>query len=329
MDRPLVEVTDLVVTYPARRGRTVRAVDGVSLRIERGQTVGLVGESGSGKSTIGSVLLGLVEPESGTVRFDGGPVHRGTRAERASLARRIQVVFQDPFGSMNPARRVGESLAEAPRYTLGLPREQVRERLVRALEDVGMRPDALDRYPSQFSGGQLQRLAIARALAMEPEFIVCDEAVSALDLSVQAQVINLLGRLARERDLAYLFISHDLSVVRHVSDRIVVLFAGQVLESGPAELVYGDPAHPYTRTLVLAAPVPDPDQQSRRRALRLASSARAEGGPPSGGCPFTHRCEYAVADCARERPELIEREDGRSVACHRYADIAVEEVLGA
>ncbi|MEV6349187.1 ATP-binding cassette domain-containing protein [Actinoplanes sp. NPDC051851] len=266
----LLRVRDLEVCYrrPGRRSGPVTAVHGVDLTVHRGETVGVVGESGSGKSSIGAAVLGLIRPHAGLVEFDGRDITHCSRAERRELARRMQVVFQDPYGSMNPARTVGDTVTEALRYNLGLNRHEIRERLDRALDDVGLPPETAGRYPAQFSGGQRQRLAIARALVMEPEFIVCDEPTSALDLSVQAQVLNLLAGLQQSRGLSYLFISHDLAVVRHLSDRIVVLRAGRVVEHGPAETVAVEPSHPYTRALIAAAPVPDPEQQRLRRSAR-------------------------------------------------------------
>ncbi|MDR1387837.1 MAG: ATP-binding cassette domain-containing protein [Propionibacteriaceae bacterium] len=325
MTAPLIEVEDLAVTYRNRGRRSVLAVDGVSLAVDRGRTLGLVGESGSGKSTIGSVMLGLVAPSQGRVSLDGRPASWRTRAERAGLARRVQAVFQDPFGSMNPTRKIGQTMTEMLRYNLRLSPAAVAERVERALTDVGMRTEALDRYPSQFSGGQLQRLAIARALVVEPDFVVCDEAVSSLDLSVQAQVINLLAGLAKARGLAYLFISHDLTVVTHLSDQVAVLYAGQVVELGPAAAMADHPRHPYTQALVLAAPIPDPAAQAARRASRWSragsgrpgSAGIGSGSPPATtGCRWAPRCPFAVEQCRLSRPDLLERTPGWSVACH-------------
>ncbi|MDR1354674.1 MAG: ABC transporter ATP-binding protein [Propionibacteriaceae bacterium] len=314
----LIAVKDLSVVYRSK-GRRVLAVDQVSFNIARGHTLGLVGESGSGKSTIASVILGLVRATSGTVSFAGEPLQRHTRAERAALARRIQAVFQDPFGSMNPTRKVGDTLAEMLRYNLKKNPAEVAERLEQILTEVGMDANVLDRYPTQFSGGQLQRLAIARALAVEPEFLICDEAVSSLDLSVQAQVINLLVRLTKARGLTNLFISHDLSVVSYLSDEIVVLFAGQVMEYGSVAAVAHHPQHPYTQALVLAAPVPDVMAQAQRRASRLAQTrannvASAQRTP--AGCPFVQRCSYSESVCLTLRPRLSELPSGSQVACH-------------
>ncbi|MGI5461030.1 oligopeptide/dipeptide ABC transporter ATP-binding protein [Streptomyces sp. CA-249302] len=320
----LLRVRGLEVTYrrSRRRGGDVNAVRGVDLTVGRGETVGLVGESGSGKSTIGSAVLGLVPATGGSVEFDGDDITHSTRADRRLLARRMQVVFQDPYGSMNPAHTVGDTLAEALRHNLGLPQEKIHERVLRALDDVGLPPGAAHRYPAAFSGGQRQRIAIARALVMEPDFIVCDEAVSALDLSVQAQVLNLLARLKQTRGLSYLFISHDLSVVRYLSDTIVVLYAGRVVERGPASLVADHPSHPYAQALLAAAPVPDPVVQRRRQAeRRLAGTATPATGRVSTGCAFATRCPFAQEKCWTDQPDLVDH-DGVAVACHRRDEIA-------
>ncbi|WP_406131446.1 oligopeptide/dipeptide ABC transporter ATP-binding protein [Streptomyces sp. NBC_00989] len=325
-DTALLKLRDLDVTYrhAGRRGGAVHAVRGVDLTVHRGEIVGLVGESGSGKSSIGSAILGLVTVTGGGVEFDGADITRSSRSERRLLARRMQVVFQDPFGSMNPAHTVGDTLAEALRHNLGLPADQIRERVLRALDDVGLPPGAARRYPAAFSGGQRQRIAIARALVMEPDFIVCDEAVSALDLSVQAQVLNLLAQLKRTRGLSYLFISHDLSVVRYLSDTIVVLYAGRVVERGPAAQVADHPAHPYTRALLAAAPVPDPvAQRQRQTERRHALAAVPAAGRVSQGCAFAPRCPFAQETCWTTRPELTDH-DGVTVACHRYDQITAE-----
>ncbi|MFJ8113116.1 oligopeptide/dipeptide ABC transporter ATP-binding protein [Streptomyces sp. NPDC096132] len=323
-EEALLRVRGLDVTYRRSRlrGGDVQAVRGVDLTVGRGETVGLVGESGSGKSTIGSAVLGLVPASGGVIEFDGADITHGTRAERRLLARRMQVVFQDPYGSMNPAHTVGDTLAEALRYNLGLSSDEIHDRVLRALDDVGLPPGAARRYPGAFSGGQRQRIAIARALVMEPDFIVCDEAVSALDLSVQAQVLNLLARLKQTRGLSYLFISHDLAVVRYLSDTIVVLYAGQVVERGPAARIADAPAHPYTRALLAAAPVPDPVAQRRRQAeRRLTGTTTPAAGRVSAGCAFAPRCPFAQETCWTTRPELVER-DGVFAACHRHDEIA-------
>lgn len=312
---PLLDIRDLYVTFRQRRRPPVHAVRGASLTVGRGEIVGVLGESGSGKSTIGNAVLGLVTPTAGTVTFDGEALPAADRDDRQRLARRIQVVFQDAFGSMNPARTVGDTLGEALRFNLRLSDADVAARLARALERVGLDATALGRHPAQFSGGQLQRLAIARALVVEPDLVICDEAVSALDLSVQAQVVNLLVRLRRELGLAYLFISHDTAVVRHLSDRIVVLYAGRIVEDGPAELVADAPRHPYTQALVLAAPVPDLAVQTERRRLRR-SGADTTAPIADDGCAYRLRCAHATDVCATEVPPLVVQSTGGRVACH-------------
>jgi oligopeptide/dipeptide ABC transporter ATP-binding protein len=317
MNDALVSVRDLSIGYrrPGLRAGRFTAVHSVDLEVGRGETVGLVGESGSGKSSLGASLLGLVPVADGTITFDGVDITRSSRAERRLLARRMQVVFQDPYGSMNPVRTVGDTLSEALRFNLGLPAAEIQDRLRIALADVGLPPATADRYPEEFSGGQRQRLAIARALIMNPGFLVCDEAVSALDLSVQAQVLNLLARLKEQRGLSYLFISHDLAVVRWISDRIVVLYAGRVVEQGPAALVATAPAHPYTRALLAAAP--DPTVSSGRPADRGVAS----GSPATTGCAFAPRCALATDRCRRERPVPTLLDGGVTVACHQYAGV--------
>nr|WP_246241899.1 ABC transporter ATP-binding protein [Flexivirga aerilata] len=308
------------VSYPGTGRRpAVHAVDDVSFTIAAGQIVGLVGESGSGKSSIGSVLLGLVEPDAGRLIFAGQDITRSRRRDRRLIARQLQAVFQDPFGSMNPTLTVGDTLAETLRYNLGLSHEQIHNRLGDALTEVGLDESVLGRYPAQFSGGQRQRLAIARAIAVEPSFLICDEAVSALDLSVQAQVLNLLMRLRTRRNLSYLFISHDLAVVRYLSDQIVVLYAGRIVERGPAEIVGERPSHPYTQALLAAAPVADPDEQTERRARRTTLTVRSER--PATGCSFADRCPFAIDRCRVERPELIAHASGAFVACHRADEL--------
>jgi ABC-type oligopeptide transport system ATPase subunit len=257
----LLKVSGLTVSY--RRGRRrFTALDDVTLEVGAGQTVALVGESGSGKSTLGNTVLGLVPAEAGTVFFDGEDITQASARKRRALARQIQAVFQDPYGSFNPVRTVGQALAEPLRAH---NEENIKPRVAAALERVGLTADAANRYPGQFSGGQRQRIAVARALMLSPRLIVCDEPLSALDLSVQAQVLNLLKDLQRELGISYLFITHDLAIVRHIADRVVVLYRGRVMEAGPASEVCDHPGHPYTRRLISAAPVPDPARQRARR----------------------------------------------------------------
>ncbi|WP_431878722.1 ATP-binding cassette domain-containing protein [Amycolatopsis sacchari] len=270
---PLLDVADLRVRFamPGRHGRTLSAVDGVSLRISRGETLGLVGESGSGKSTLGNAILGRVPVAEGHIVLDGEDITRLSGKRRRPLARRLQVVIQDPYNSLNPARTVGQTLAEPLRFGERLTRAEILAKVADTLRRVGLAPDAAHRYPTQFSGGQRQRIAIARALVLEPELVVCDEPTSALDLSVQAQILNLLLDLQHQFGLSYLFITHDIDVVRHVSHRVAVMYRGRIVEQGDVEQVTSHPSDPYTRALLTAAPVPDPREQARRRVARAAS----------------------------------------------------------
>ena len=266
-DPVLLEVDGLVVRFKGkhRLARPAQVLNGVSLAIEAGETLGLVGESGSGKTTIGRAILGLVPAAEGSIRFDGNDITRARGRDRRALGRDLQVVFQDPYGSLNPSRTIGDTLAE-PLSGTGVSKRDARKRVSELLDRVHLPNDAMDRLPREFSGGQRQRVAIARALALEPKLIVCDEPVSALDLSTQARVLDLFAEIQRDTGVAYLFISHDLDVVRHVSDRVAVLYRGDIVEEGPAEKVTSTPDHPYTQRLLLASPVPDPDQQAQRRA---------------------------------------------------------------
>jgi ABC-type oligopeptide transport system ATPase subunit len=262
----LLQVKDLRVNFPQGRGKVFQALKGISLDIQPGETVGLVGESGSGKTTVGRVILGLTEATSGDVWFQGENITHASRERRRTLGRDIQVVFQDPYGSLNPARTIGDTLAEPLMNDKSLSAQDIAHRVAEVLQQVGMPADTASRYPGMFSGGQRQRIAIARAVIAKPRLIVCDEPVSALDLSVQAQVLNLLKSLQQSMGLAMLFISHDLTVVRHVSHRTVVLYRGDIVEQGEAGQVHDHPEHPYTRALLAAAPVPDPLIQRERRA---------------------------------------------------------------
>ena len=316
--RPMLEVKDLVVRYG--RGRKAAAapaaVDGVSFTIAPGETVGLVGESGSGKSTIGKAILGLQAVSGGSIEYQGQDITRANAAQRRKLGGELRAVFQDPNSSLNPRNTVGASLAE-PLRLRGVSAADAREKAQVMLERVGLPREAVDRYPSQFSGGQRQRIAVARALICEPRLVVCDEAVSALDLSTQAQVLNLLADLRDERGLSYLFIAHDISVVQFLAQRVVVLYRGQVMESGPAAAVTESPKHPFTQALVAASPVPRPAEQAERRSVREAMGVRtaASVSAAPGGCPFRQRCPLATELCAAERPAL-RTVGGSDVACH-------------
>ncbi len=320
--RSLIATQRVSKYYPVRSGffgqkeRFVRAVDGVSLRVQRGETMGLVGESGCGKSTLGRLMLRLVEPTFGRISFDGSDVtHLSQRALRP-LRRRMQIIFQDPYSSLNPRMTVREIVGEAITiHRLAKTRADEERRVVQLLERVGLRPDAMDRYPHEFSGGQRQRIGIARALAVEPEFIVCDEPVSALDVSIQAQIVNLLVELQETMGLAYLFISHDLSIVQHVSHRVCVMYLGKIVEQAPSERLYGQPRHPYTRALLEAAPRPDPER--KRVRLVLEGDVPSPMDPPPG-CAFHPRCPRAIpGTCDRDAPRLEETSEGSDhrVAC--------------
>ncbi|RYF49324.1 MAG: ABC transporter ATP-binding protein [Comamonadaceae bacterium] len=267
-EQSLLEVNNLRVDYSGSQGRVTRAVNDVSLSLKPRETLGIVGESGSGKTTLGRAVLGLTPVTSGSIVFEGVDITRASYKQRRALSSRLQVVFQDPYSSLNPTRTIGQTLAESLRHHSGLRREEVAERVGSMLERVGLPAQAAERFPGRFSGGQRQRIAIARALMSQPRLVICDEAVSALDLSVQAQILNLLRELQDDFDLSYLFIAHDLDVVRFLSDRILVMHQGREIEQGQADQVYETPKDPYTRALIDAVPVPDPDEQRRRREAR-------------------------------------------------------------
>lgn len=319
---PLLSVRDLKMHFPIRRGTFgkvsghVKAVDGVSFDLWPGETLGLVGESGCGKSTTGRALLRLLEPTSGTVQFDGTDVASLDRDGLRALRRRVQIVFQDPFGSLNPRMSVGAMLEEALKvHGLGGPNR--RDRAVELLERVGLRSEHIDRYPHEFSGGQRQRLGIARALSVEPDFLVLDEPVSALDVSVQAQVVNLLEDLQRDLGLTYLFIAHDLALVEHVSDRVAVMYLGRIVEVAEAGELYKNPRHPYTRALLSAVPRPDPAGREARERIVLEGDVPSPSDPPSG-CAFHPRCPHPLKDdsCASVYPVMEGGSGSHFAACH-------------
>ncbi len=318
---PLVEACELRKDYSAPRGllrrgsRAVRAVDRVSLAIQPGETVGLVGESGCGKTTLGRLVLRLVEPTAGDVRFEGRSLLALRPAELRALRRRMQMIFQDPYGSLNPRMRVGTIVGEGLAiHALGTPAER-RTRVGELLELVGLPPDAGGRYPHEFSGGQRQRIGIARALAVEPRFVVADEAVSALDVSIQAQIINLLQDLRVRLGLTMLFIAHDLRVVEHISDRVAIMYLGRIVEMGPRERIFAAPRHPYTRALLSAVPVADPRRRHER--IELSGELPSPLSPPAG-CAFHPRCPHAEDVCRRVTPPLETGWDGHAVACHVF-----------
>ena len=321
MTETLLEVTDLVKRYegggPLRRKRPVHALNGVSFAIARGETLGLVGESGSGKSTLGRVVIRLAPASGGSVRFEGAEVLSLGREELRSLRRRMQMVFQDPYSSLNPRMRAGAAVAEGLEIHRLLPRREIPARVAQLFDEVGLDASYTARYPHELSGGQRQRVGIARALAVDPSFLVCDEPVSALDVSVQAQVLNLLKGLQRRRGLSFLFIAHDLAVVRQLAHRVAVMYFGRIVELAPVETIVRNPRHPYTRALLSAVPQPDPGRQQNR--IVLSGEPPKPTNPPPG-CPFFSRCYHPMKNfrCTAELPPL--RAVGESlVACH-YAE---------
>jgi len=324
----LLEVTDLKKHFPTYQqklirteGDPVKAVDGLTLSLDAGETLGLVGESGCGKSTAGRTILRLLDPTGGKIVFEGQDVTHAEGQGLRNLRRDMQMVFQDPYGSLNPRHPVGAIIA-APFQIQGVkPEGGVKRAVQELMERVGLNPEHYNRYPHEFSGGQRQRIGVARAIALKPKLIVCDEPVSALDVSIQAQVINLLEDIQAEQNLAYVFIAHDLSVVRHISDRVLVMYLGRPMEMADRDALYERPLHPYTQALMSAVPVPEP-RRDRERIL-LKGDLPSPQNPPSG-CVFRTRCPYATEKCAAEVPMLVEREYGHQVACHYPA---VRQVL--
>jgi len=325
---PLVELENLKLYFPIKSGvlldrhvGDVRAVDDVSLTIRRGETLGLVGESGCGKSTVGRTILRLYDPTAGRILFDGRDITNLSEGELRPLRRRMQMVFQDPFASLNPRHSVGRIVGE-PLRTHGLAnRSEAASRVRELLLTVGLPADAANRYPHEFSGGQRQRIGLARALAVNPDFIVADEPVSALDVSIQAQMINLFERLQEEFELTYLFIAHDLAVVRHISDRIAVMYLGTVVEVSPAGELYDNPLHPYTISLLSAVPIPDPIVERQRESILLAGDVPSPAHPPPA-CRFHTRCPYVQPTrCRDDVPLLRTLADGHEVACHWAEEI--------
>jgi oligopeptide transport system ATP-binding protein len=333
----LIQIDDLKVHFPIRSGifqtavGTVKAVDGLTFQVRRGETLGLVGESGCGKSTTGRAMIRLREPTSGTVRFDGIDLGTLKTGPLRKMRRRMQIIFQDPYGSLDPRMTVGAIVSE-PIDTHHLAKGAARkERVADLLRIVGLDPKYISRYPHEFSGGQRQRIGVARALAVEPEFIVCDEPISALDVSIQAQVLNLLTDLREQLGLTYLFIAHDLSVVKHISDRVAVMYLGKIVEIGPPEKMYAAPGHPYTRALLSAVPVPDPEAERRRRRVILTGDVPSPVNPPAG-CRFHTRCWLyerlgKPEECRTVDPPLRTLQGDHEAACH-FAEQALQSDVG-
>lgn len=317
--RPLLQVNELKKYFNVGKGLTLKAVDGISFSIYKGETFGLVGESGCGKSTAGRTIMGLYNCTNGEVLYNGENVHQLKEKGRQQFLKNVQMIFQDPYASLNPRSTVMEIIAEPMEiHNLYTSVKQVRERVYELLEDVGLSRDHANRYPHEFSGGQRQRIGIARSLALNPDFIIADEPISALDVSVQAQVVKLLQHLQREKDLTYLFIAHDLSMVKYISDRIGVMYLGHLVELTTSEQLYEKPFHPYTEALLSAIPIPDPDIEESRERILLDGELPSPIHPPSG-CVFRTRCPKAMAICAEQKPNWKEQEQGHFVACHLYA----------
>ncbi|MCB8839473.1 ABC transporter ATP-binding protein [Aurantimonas sp. VKM B-3413] len=317
----VLETHDVTVHFAGRASlfgkpaSTVKAVNGVDLAIAAGETVALVGESGCGKSTLSNAIVGLQKPTAGSIKIAGQEVNGASRRQLNAIRRRVQMIFQDPALSLDPRSTIGATIGE-PLLVRGIARgAKLKRRVGELLTQVGLRPEHAERYPHQFSGGQRQRVVIARALALEPELVICDEPVSALDVSVRAQILNLLVALQKRTGVAYLFVSHDLSVVRHIADRVVVMYLGRIVEEAARETFFADPKHPYTRALMSAVPEANPAVQRAKQRYVLSGELPSPANIPSG-CPFHTRCPLATDICLSERPELTPRPDGARVACH-------------
>ncbi len=323
----LIEVKDLKMYFPVTKGIVLRrkigdvkAVDGLTFSIRKGETLGLVGESGCGKSTTGRALIQLYKPTNGEVLFHGTDLTKLPHEEMRQMRRKVQMIFQDPYASLNPRMTVGDIIAEPIMvHSLRKGKDAVRERVQELLKIVGLNPYFINRYPHEFSGGQRQRIGIARALAVEPEFVVCDEPVSALDVSIQAQILNLLEDLQNQLGLTYLFIAHGLAAVKHISDRVAVMYLGKIVEIADGPQLYNAPTHPYSQALLSAVPIPDPEKERTRARIILTGDVPSPFNPPSG-CRFHTRCPIATDQCKQEEPELKDIGGGHMVSCHRSSE---------
>lgn len=317
----LLQVKDLKKYFPIKKGlfngniSNVKAVDGVSFNIKKGETLGLVGESGCGKTTCGRTILKLYEPTEGQIIYNGVNIEGLSEKQMLSYRRKMQIIFQDPYASLNPRMTVGDIIGESIDIHNLMKGNERKERIQYLLNVVGLNSDHINRYPHEFSGGQRQRIGIARSLAVEPEFIICDEPISALDVSIQAQVVNMLEDLQNELGLTYLFIAHDLSMVKHISNRVGVMYLGNLVEIGESNELYKNPLHPYTKALLSAIPLPDPDEAARRNRIVLEGDVPSPIDPPPG-CKFAGRCRYAKDICRQTTPELRDMGDGHMAACH-------------
>ena len=318
--KPLVQVKNLKKYFNTGHKEVVKALDNVSFDIYEGETVGLVGESGCGKTTCGRIILGLYDKTDGQVLYRGKDVHQMSRSEKYAFKKQAQIVFQDPYSSLDPRMTVADIIAEGiDIHHLAKDRKERLEKIYYYLNAVGLNESHASRFVHEFSGGQRQRIGIARALAVEPEFIMLDEPISALDVSIQAQVVNLLIKLQKEKGLTYLFVAHDLAMVKHISDRIVVMYLGTVVETASSEALYARPLHPYTQALISAIPIPDPELERKRAAETVQGEAAVAGA--TEGCRFRTRCKFATERCAHEMPELREVEPGHFAACHNLEQI--------
>lgn len=316
-NQPILEVKDLRKHFNVGGGKILKAVDGITFSINRGETFGLVGESGCGKSTAGRTIIRLYEATSGEVLFNGENIYKFKGEKKKQFHRDMQMVFQDPYASLNPRMTIENIIGEGIDIHKLYTGKERKERIYQLLRAVGLNEEHAGRFPHEFSGGQRQRIGIARALAIEPKFIIADEPISALDVSVQAQVVNLLKQLQRERGLTYLFIAHDLAMVKHISDRIGVMYLGKMVEITTSEQLYAKPLHPYTESLLSAIPIPDPDVEKKRERIILQGEVPSPLNPPSG-CPFRTRCPKAMDICSKVMPEMKEVEPGHFTACHLY-----------